>query len=265
MPVTQINDIKVYYEVSGHGEPLLFIHGLGSSGRDWAPQVEAFQDRFMCITYDVRGHGRSDKPPGPYSVSQFAVDATGLLHHLGLSSAHLVGLSLGGMIAFQMAVDAPHYVKSMVIINSGPAVPMRTLKEKAVVWQRLVLFRFLSMERIGLTIGGRLFPDPDQAEMRDYFIARWAENDKTAYMNATRALAGWSVADRLSAITAPTLVIASDQDYTPVEAKAAYVAQMPNAELVVVEDARHAVNFAQPHKVNPLIAAFLDKVTQPHG
>nr|MBN1229857.1 alpha/beta hydrolase [Anaerolineae bacterium] len=105
------------------------------------------------------------------------------------------------------------------------------------------------------------FPLESQAELREAFTDRWAENDKRAYLAATRALVGWSVLERLPAIHTPALVIAADQDYTPVAAKEAYVKQMPNAELVVIEDARHAVNYAQPEKVNPVIAAFLERVS----
>jgi len=259
MPKTIIQDLEVNYDVAGDGPALLFLHGLGSSGQDWAPQVETFRDRYKCITYDVRGHGRSGKPPGPYSMAQFAADAAGLLDHLDRPSANLVGLSLGGMIAFQMAVNFPERVNSMVIINSGPAVVPVTFKEKMAVWQRQYMFRLLSMKRIGVTIGGRLFPDEDQSEIRAQFVARWSENDKRAYLAATQAIIGWSVLEHITTLTMPTLVIAANQDYTPVAAKEAYVRQMPNAELVVVPDARHAVNFAQPEKVNPLIAAFLEK------
>jgi 3-oxoadipate enol-lactonase len=262
MTHAMIHDLEVNYEIQGDGPPLLFLHGLGSSGQDWAPQVDAFGDRYECITYDVRGHGRSGKPPGPYSMARFAADAAGLLDYLKVPSANLVGLSLGGMIAFQMAVDFPERVNSMIIINSGPAVVAKNFKEKVAIWQRQYMFRLLSMERIGKVVGGRLFPDENQAELRAQFVARWSENDKPAYLEATRAAIGWSVLDHIATIATPTLVIAADQDYTPVAAKEAYVSQMPNAELVVVPDARHAVNFAQPEKVNPLIAAFLEKVVQ---
>jgi 3-oxoadipate enol-lactonase len=261
MPKRLIGNLAINYDVAGDGPALLFLHGLGSSGEDWAPQVAAFRDNYQCITLDLRGHGRSAKPPGPYSMALFADDVAGLLDFLRVPSANLIGLSLGGMIAFQMAVDYPPRVHSMVIINSGPAVVPNTFKEKMAVWQRQYMFRLLSMKRIGRIIGTRLFPDADQADMRAHFVARWSENDKKAYLAATQAIIGWSVLDQIPTITMPTLVIAADQDYTPVSAKEAYVSQMPNARLVVVPQARHAVNFAQPEKVNPLIAAFLEQVT----
>jgi pimeloyl-ACP methyl ester carboxylesterase len=113
------------------------------------------------------------------------------------------------------------------------------------------------MRKIGEVIGGRLFPLEEQGELRQGFVDRWAENHKPSYMAATRALAGWSVMEHVRAIQTPTLVLAADQDYTPVEMKEAYVRQMQDARLEVIRDARHAVNFAQPEKVNPLIEAFL--------
>ena len=83
MPILRCRDINVYYEIAGAGDPLLFIHGLGSSHRDWEPQVAFFSRHYQVITYDVRGHGKSDKPKGPYSVSQFAADAAELTRFPG--------------------------------------------------------------------------------------------------------------------------------------------------------------------------------------
>src|SRR6266545_4358239 len=96
MPKVQCNDINLYYEVNGKGQPLLFIHGLGSSARDWESQVQEFSRTYQVITFDLRGHGQSDKPAGPYTMSMFASDAAALLKRLGIESANVVGLSLGG-------------------------------------------------------------------------------------------------------------------------------------------------------------------------
>ena len=100
MPLKPVNNINMYYEVLGHGEPLLFIHGLGSSTRDWENQIDFFSKNYQVILVDVRGHGQTDKPPGSYSISMFANDIAGLLDQLELPSVHVVGISMGGMIAF---------------------------------------------------------------------------------------------------------------------------------------------------------------------
>jgi pimeloyl-ACP methyl ester carboxylesterase len=184
-------------------------------------------------------------------------DAAALLDHLNLPAAALVGLSMGGMIAFQMAVDAPERVTSMVIINSGPYVPSSSLKDRLAILQRLVLFRVMSMRRIGEVIGKRLFPEPEQGDLREMFAARWAENDKRAYMNATLGLVGWSVLDRVPSCRIPTLVLTGDLDYSPLALKEAYAAQMPHADLVVLKGARHAMNLDRAEEVNAALEAFL--------
>ncbi len=91
------------------------------------------------------------------------------------------------------------------------------------------------------------------------FVERWAENDPRAYRDAMQAIVGWSVTDRLSTIQCPTLVIAADQDYTPVAVKEAYVARMPRAELVVIGDSRHATPVEQPEQFNEALMAFLSR------
>jgi pimeloyl-ACP methyl ester carboxylesterase len=79
----QLTDVTLFYQSAGQGDPLLFIHGLGSSAQDWASQVDCFADQYWVITFDLRGHGQSNKPAGPYSMAQFAADSAALLKQLG--------------------------------------------------------------------------------------------------------------------------------------------------------------------------------------
>jgi len=141
MPKIQSNGINLYYEVNGKGQPLLFIHGLGSSARDWELQVKEFSKTYQVITFDLRGHGQSDKPAGPYSLPMFAADTAGLLKSFAVESAHVVGLSLGGGVAFQLAIDFQALVKTMVIVNSAPELVIRTFKDRIGVWQRFAIVR----------------------------------------------------------------------------------------------------------------------------
>lgn len=256
MPYQQVRDMAMYYEIAGEGEPVLLLHGLGSSLRDWERQIPIFAERYQVIVCDVRGHGRSQKPPGPYSVPQFTADVTGLLHHLQIKSAHILGLSMGGMIAFQLAVDEPQLVKSLVIVNSGPELVPRTWQEHLAIWQRLLISRLMGPQKMGEVISQRLFPDPQQADMQQTMALRWAENDKAAYLAATKALIGWGVTQYLAQIDCPTLVITADQDYTPVAAKEAYVQQMPQARLQVIANSRHATPIDQAERFNTAVLQF---------
>ena len=259
MPRLHVRDIELYYEVNGQGQPVVFIHGLGSSAYDWELQVPAFSKNYQVVTFDLRGHGKSDKPWGPYSISLFAADTAELIKGLGLSPAHVVGISLGGMIALQLAVSAPDLVKSLTVINAGPEFVIRTAKEYLQVVQRQVIVRLLGMRKMGEVLSNRLFPKPGQQELRRLFVERWAANDPRAYRDAMRAIVGWSVTDHLNSIQCPTLVIAADQDYTPVAAKEAYVARTPQADLVVISDSRHATPVERPEEFNEALAAFLSR------
>lgn len=260
MPTINLENVSLYYEEQGAGEPLLLLHGLGSNGRSWEYQVEPFARQYRVIVPDVRGHGRSAKPAGPYSVSQFANDIFNLLDHLQIDRFHLVGLSMGGMIGFQMAVDRPERLKSMTIVNSGPELIPRGLKEKWQILQRRLITRFVSMAKIGEIIGGKLFPEPHQAAYKSQFIEQMSNNDPEAYKAATNALLGWSVSNKLARIQCPILVISADMDYTPVAFKEAYVRQLPTARLQVIENSRHATPIDQPEVFNTAVLQFLHTV-----
>jgi 3-oxoadipate enol-lactonase len=259
MPKVRVNDVDLYYESTGQGQPVLLIHGLGSSSRDWEPQKTAFSPFYRVVAFDVRGHGQSDKPPGPYSIPLFAVDTAELIRSIDLGPSHIVGISMGGMIAFQLAVSSPDLVRSLVIVNSGPEMIVRTFQDRLSVFQRSLLAQIFGIRKIGEFLGPRLFPKPEQEYLRQMFIERWAENDRRAYLASFRGLLGWSVSDLLHTIMCPTLVIASDEDYTPVSTKEAYVDRLRRGELVVIRDARHAVTMEQPEEFNKAVLDFLSR------
>jgi 3-oxoadipate enol-lactonase len=259
MSKSHTNGIELYYEVQGTGQPLVLIHGLGSSTRDWEFQVPELSKNYQVITFDLRGHGKSDKPMGPYSISMFASDTAGLLKALGLESAHFVGISLGGGVAFQLAIDAPALVKTLVIVNSGPSMGGTPDERKKEFDSRVAIVKQMGMSAMGQALAPRLFPKSEHASLRDTFVARWAENDPRAYIDALLSMADWDVTNQLGSIRCPTLVIAADQDYTPVASKEAYVRLMPNAELVVIPEAHHATPIEQPQAFNVALKQFLGR------
>jgi 3-oxoadipate enol-lactonase len=257
MPSIRVNDVDFYYECAGSGVPVLFIHGLGGRASDWEYQIPELARSYRVIAMDVRGHGRSGKPRGPYSVKQFAADAVMLLRELGAAPAHIIGLSMGGMIAFQMGVDSPEMVRSLTIVNSGPAMILLKFSQKALIQSRYAIVRLFGMRALAKMVAGPLFPKPEQAALRRKFEDHLAENDPSAYLSSLSAINGWSVADRIGGIQCPVLVVASDHDYTPVEWKRAYAAQIPGARVAVLEDSRHAGPIDQANQFNEMVLAFL--------
>lgn len=257
MPEVRSNGATLYYEIHGTGQPLLLIHGLGSSTRDWEYQVPEFSKSYQVITFDLRGHGRSDKPPGPYGIPMFAADAAGLLEALKIGPAHVIGLSLGGAVAFQMAIDTPHRVRTLTVANSTPEYVVRSLKDRIMLWQRLLISRWLGMRILGEVLTRRLFVKPEHAQLRRKFVARWVQNDKRAYLDTLRAMIGWSVVPKLDSIKAPTLIVASEHDYSTVSQQEIHVARIPGAQLVVIPDSRHALPAEKPDEFNRVVLEFL--------
>jgi 3-oxoadipate enol-lactonase len=259
MPWFEHDGCSLHYEEYGAGSPVLLVHGLGSSCRDWEYQIPALAGQHRVIAVDVRGHGRSDKPRERYSIAGFSADIEALLDHLHLGPVHLVGLSMGGMIGFQLAVDQPQLLKSLTIVNSAPQVKVRSFDDLQKLAKRWLLARLLPMETIGKGLGKNLFPKPEQTELRHKVAQRWAQNDKRAYLASMNAIIGWGVQEKLSRITCPTLIVTADRDYTPVALKREYAALIPDARLVVIDDSRHATPLDQPKAFNQLLLNFIEE------
>lgn len=265
MPYLTVDDTRLYYEEQGEGPPLLFVHGLGSSSRDWFEQVSHFADRYRVLRIDLRGHGRSGRPLGPYHIAQFARDVAVGLRRLDAAPAHVVGLSMGGMVALELAASAPALIRSLVITNSVADTRLQTWADLWFYVSRRVMVQVLGMRRVGHLLAERLFPKRNQETHRREFVKRWSQNDKQAYLWSVDAIMGWSVTDRLPTISAPTLLVSSDQDYTPVSTKNRMAARMPNAELAVISDARHALPVEKPDAFNALVEEFLARADGPEA
>ncbi len=253
---------QLHYEQYGQGAPLVLVHGLGSSTRDWEYQIPALAAHYRVIALDVRGHGRSAKPRQRYQMSDFAADVAALIEHLELEPVHLVGISMGGMIGFQLAVDRPELLKSLCIVNSGPEIKPKSASDYLQLGKRWLFSRLLSLEALSKALGRMLFPHPEQAELRAKIEERWPQNDKRAYLASLDAIIGWGVREHLERIHCPTLVVTADRDYTPVSLKEQYVREMPNARLLVIENSRHATPMDQPQLFNSSLLAFLEEVEQ---
>jgi len=261
MPYQQIGDLRLYYEQYGSGEPILFIHGLGSSTVDWQPQVEFFSKYYQVITFDLRGHGQSDKPTTTYRMVDLAHDVVGLVQALDVVPVHVVGLSLGGAIAFQLVVAHPEVVKTVTIVNSGPEVPLKTIKDyKRAVGgfiSRQLKVRLFGMEKLGRQLADTLFPESHQTKLHQQLIKRWATNDQRTYLATLSVFRGWCVTDQLSHIDCPVFVITAEHDYTPISWKQAYTAQIPRSRLFVIPRSRHFTPLDQPDAFNAALLSFL--------
>ena len=129
----RVSDIDVHCEDEGEGTPVVLVHGLGNDLHLWDGICGALVQHHRVIRYDVRGFGASDKPPGPYTMPQFAADLGGILDGLGIESAHVMGLSMGGVIAQRFALDFPGRARSLVLVSTSSEVGERA----RAAWLRL--------------------------------------------------------------------------------------------------------------------------------
>ena len=260
MPFRCVNGIRLRYETWGVGPvPLVLLHGLGSSADDWFLQLPAFAPHYLCVAVDLRGHGLSDKPAGNYAVELFASDVAELLRELDLASAHILGLSLGGMVALQLAIAHPQTVRSLVLVNTLPGLWPPARQIVRIGMRRLSTpWRQPDMAEVAARTAVDLFPDPAAEFFRAQAAARIAANDPAAYRRATLAVARFWPGSALRLITCPTLIIAGEADrVVPGIYQARLRRALPHAQFVPIPGAGHACNIDRPDMVNAAVLEFL--------
>jgi pimeloyl-ACP methyl ester carboxylesterase len=260
MPILQIDGLSFHYLVEGAGPPLLLLHGHGGSCRSWHHQVPDFSKSYRVICLDLRGFGESAKPPGSYSAELLAKDAAEVIRQVAGGPAHVLGHSMGGGIALQLALDAPELVRSLCIVNSQAHFVPEGFVVRFVMWASRWIPRLLGFKAHGKSVAAAYLPDSKFAAERERFIEHWTKNDLQGYLAAARGLDTFDIRSRLGEINAPTLVVGSEQDILPMEAKQDLVARLKNARLVVVKDSRHLVTLDQPEMLNRTVLEFLASV-----
>ncbi|WP_105104047.1 alpha/beta fold hydrolase [Microbulbifer pacificus] len=246
-----------------HGEPLLLLHGLGSRGTDWGPQINGLANEYRVLTLDFPGHGDSDPIHAPVSMADLAGDVRALLDHLQIPRAHVVGLSLGGMVLFQLLADSPDRLRSITVINSGPGLTSGQWRMSFLVAFRTLLIRTFGLPMLAKKIAPKLFPHKEQQPLREAFLSSIDAVDTDSYVRVLRAIGDFNVCAEVAGSQMPALILSADNDYTPVSYKAEYVATLGNARLSVIKNSGHASPMDSPDVCNQLIRDFLsDHVEQ---
>jgi pimeloyl-ACP methyl ester carboxylesterase len=266
VPTASLNGIEIYFERAGTGPPLLFLNGSGSTLQSSELLINVFRSRFDVIAHDQRGLGRSEIPPGPYSMADYAADALALLDHIDLATCRVVGVSFGGMVAQELAVTAPARVERLALICTSPGGPdhasyplheLATLDadERAKVYLPLLDTRFddawlATHDRdraLVASMAGRTADDKSDEQRR-------GEREQLA------ARSHHDVRDRLDRVSCPTLVAGGRFDgIAPPQNSETIAALVPNAELRLY-DGGHAF-FAQDRRALPEVMDFLEGET----
>jgi 3-oxoadipate enol-lactonase len=254
------NGIQMNYELSGKkdGPFVILSHSLGSSLVMWNPQMKALEPHFQVLRYDIRGHGRSEAPPGAYTLELLGEDAVALLDVLEIEKVHWVGLSMGGMIGQSVALNYPKRLQSLALCDTGAAIA----PEAQPIWQeRIDAVREKGVEsQLEPTMERWFTPtflnlNPNMlGVIRKEFLATPAQG----YLGCIYAIRKLNYLDRLSIIKIPALIMVGEDDPgTPVSASEAIHQRIPSSKLVIIKSARHLSNVEQSEVFNTNLLTFL--------
>ncbi len=250
---------QVHYERSGpsEGPAVILAPSLGTELSMWEPQANRLVDRFQLIRYDLRGHGRSPVPAGPYSIAQLGADLLALLDRLELERASLCGISIGGMSSMWVTAHAPSRVDRLVVCCSSARID-----PEARYGERAAIVREHGVEEIADAVLARWFTPPfaqANVDVVERMRARLLGTPREGYAGCCEALAAMDLRAALPLIEAPTLVIAGrDDPALPPEHGRRIAGAIPGSRLEVVPDAAHLANIEQPTVVGDLIVHHLD-------
>src|SRR5436190_13038489 len=271
MPRAPINGVEIYYEEYGRGHPIVFSHEFAGDYRSWAPQVRFFARRYRTIVYSARGYHPSSVPAddGAYSEEHNIEDLYGLIRHLGIEQAHIVGLSMGGNVTLKLGLAHPEVCTSLVVAGAGfgstnPDEFRANSRETAGLFERI------GMEQAAETYGrgpSRLrFEQKDPhgfAEMLEQLKSHSALGSAMTMRNVQgKRRTVYEVADQLPSLQVPTLVVAGDEDELALEPALLMKRKIPRRGLAIIPNTGHTVNLEEPALFNQLVLDFLTAVEQ---
>lgn len=264
MPMAKCNGINIDYKVEGQGEPLIMISGAGANKSAWRYQTRVFKKHYRAITFDHRGVGKSDKPAGPYNFKTMADDTIGLMDHLNIEKAHVIGMSAGGMIAQELAINHPERVNKLVLactfarrdetsgFSSEVENAIKTYKESShdKASQRRLAGVFMDLQINKWSY--RIFILPL------FKIAIRFMPTGTGVEAQFEAVGAHDAVDRLGMIKAPTLVITGTEDRVIKPISSEVIASLvPNAKLVKVSGGGHSFPIEMSGEFNREVLNFL--------
>ena len=265
MSTTQVGSHTVYYDEFGMGHPLILISGLSRSRLIWWKQLEPFAKKFRVINMDNRDAGDSALGTGPYTIADMAGDVAGVIKNLNLGRTHIVGISMGGMIAQELAIRYPELVDRVVLVATTAGGPTGVGAKPEVIASMMINIgedTETSLRRIlPLIVGEGYFanrPEDLDQIVKDSLAKPMSLKSYNRQLGAVMVYFSQGVADRLTQITAPTLVIHGDYDLLVPYPNGKYLAeQIKGARLSTYPGVGHLVMIESPERFNREVIEFL--------
>lgn len=273
MAYAEANGVKLYYEETGSGFAIVFVHEFAGDHRSWEPQVRYFSRRYRCLTYNARGYPPSDVPEDAshYSQDLAVADLRAVLRHAGIERAHVVGLSMGGFAALHFGMRHAAMARSLVVAGCGYGAP-KGERDKFRHETGLLAERF---EADGAEAAATLYaagPYRVQYQNKDprgwaEFRAQFVEHSAKGSANTLRGVQGgrpslYDLEEELGALAVPTLLIAGDEDEPCLDATVYLKRTIPSSGLVVLPRSGHTVNLEEAESFNRAVQDFFTTVEQ---
>lgn len=251
-----VNGARIAYIERGQGPALLFVHGLGASKADFDKQVDYFSRIFRVIAPDLRGHGSSDAI-APYSIERFATDMLALMEQLSPGNFAVVGHSMGGAVAMQMALYKPERIYKLVLADTLPSFVPNSFQKRAMVWGRILMMHLFGPKALSKRVAANMFPNKDQEPLRKLVAERNGNTRKSVYLSLIGTLTKWSVSDKLLWMTMPTLVLAGEHDYFQPSEAEVFAENLPNGKCRIFSASHHHLPLERPDEFNRNVMEFL--------
>ena len=260
--LVSVGDLQINAEVRGEthqGTPVVFLHGIGGDGSNWNPQLNALATRYRVVAIDSRGFGASEAKGENLTLEDYADDIRRVLGALEIDRAHVVGLSMGGMMAQALALNAPELVASLVLADTSARADELMATNLKASGEAALLYGMTAVAQMFMPA---TFCQTAIAENREYvqtFQDAFCATDPQAFNTGLQAIAELDFLDRLDQITVPTLVVVGTDDaLTPPEHAKAIAAQIADARLVLLDGAGHMSNLDNADEFTQLLTEFLD-------
>ena len=274
MSIAKVGSVELYYEEHGTGDPLLLIMGLAADSQAWMFQIPDFAKQYRVIAFDNRGVGRSSKPAGPYTIHEMADDTLGLLDALKIDKAHVVGVSMGGMIAQELVLRNPERVRALVLACTYPEPDADIERTRTFTVEQFggsvdasggihvdlkALNPMMFLQQLLPNVFNQSFIEKELPKLMQIFSGALQYGfSMEAILGQVGAVMTHKATDRLHAIKSPTLVITGDADRLVPPASSDILArEIPNARLVKIPGGSHGFNFETPQLFNDAVLDFL--------
>jgi pimeloyl-ACP methyl ester carboxylesterase len=270
MPIANIENLDIYYEIIGQGDPLVMIRGVGSNLDHWYEQIPDLSKKYQLLVFDNRGIARSSDPEGSFSTRDMAADTMALMEAVGIKKAHVLGYSMGGMIAQELALAYPGKINGLILVATDCGISMR-IKARPEYSSLFTEMIRLGTNEAKTAAAGCLFAK-QTFESRPDIIQRYAEVSlrfpaaQKTLERQWEAITRHEACGRLQNINAPTLVITGSEDVLiPAENSRVLAKRIPNARVRSIDGGGHLFVVEKAQQFNEAVLGFLDGLSQQEG